>query len=134
MNFVFISPQFPETYWLWCDRLRSCGASVYGIGDAPSDAISPQLRRALDEYVHVDSLENYDQVFRAVAYLSWKHGHMDWIESMNEHWLSSPWSRSLCATARGLTRAKRLGSLSSRTMSQQGGKTDGAGGRSTSIP
>ena len=87
MNFVFISPQFPETYWLWCDRLRSCGASVYGIGDTPAEAISSELHRALDEYVHVDSLENYDQVFRAVAYLSWKHGHMDWIESMNEHWL-----------------------------------------------
>ena len=85
MNFIFISPQFPETYWLWCDRLRSCGASVYGIGDTPSEAISDELLRSLDEYVHVDSLENYDQVFRTVAYLSWRHGHMDWIESMNEH-------------------------------------------------
>ena len=63
MNFVFISPQFPETYWLWCDRLRSCGASVYGIGDTPVEAISSELHRALDEYVQVDSLENYDQVF-----------------------------------------------------------------------
>ena len=25
MNFVFISPNFPRTYWMFCDRLRKNG-------------------------------------------------------------------------------------------------------------
>ena len=35
MNFVFISPHFPENYWNFCDRLRANGVNVLGIGDAP---------------------------------------------------------------------------------------------------
>ena len=35
MNFVFISPHFPHTYWSFCDRLRLGGVNVLGIGDAP---------------------------------------------------------------------------------------------------
>ena len=31
MNVVFVSPQFPDTYWNWCDRLRKNGATVLGI-------------------------------------------------------------------------------------------------------
>lgn len=88
MNFAFISPQFPETYWLWCARLKECGATVLGIGDTPTENLSQQVLSSLDEYYYVPTLEDYDQVFRAVAYLSWRYGHMDWIESMNEHWLS----------------------------------------------
>ena len=25
MNFIFISPQFPKTYWNFCDRLKNKG-------------------------------------------------------------------------------------------------------------
>ena len=25
MNFVFISPQFPQTFWNFCDRLKLVG-------------------------------------------------------------------------------------------------------------
>ena len=37
MNVIFISPQFPDTYWNWCDRLQKNGATVLGIGDTPYD-------------------------------------------------------------------------------------------------
>ena len=87
MNVVFISPQFPDTYWNWCDRLRRNGATVLGIGDTPYDATSPELRASLDEYYWVPSLEDYDQVFRAVAFFSYKYGKIDWLESQNEYWL-----------------------------------------------
>lgn len=87
MNFVFISPQFPETYWNWCDRLQRNGANVLGVGDTPYDGIPEQLKRALTEYYWVPSLEDYDQVFRAVAFFSFKYGKIDWLESNNEHWL-----------------------------------------------
>ncbi len=88
MNFVFISPQFPDTYWNWCDRLRKNGVTVLGVGDTPTDNLAPEVKASLDEYYWVPSLEDYDQVFRAVAYYSWKYGKIDWLESQNEYWLS----------------------------------------------
>ena len=88
MNFVFISPQFPDTYWHFCDALKRNGANVLGIGDTPYDNISAELKAVLTEYYWTPSLEDYDQVFRAVAYFSWKYGKIDWLESNNEYWLS----------------------------------------------
>ena len=88
MNVVFISPQFPDTYWNWCDRLRRNGATVLGVGDTPYDALDQRVCDSLDEYYWVPSLEDYDQVFRAVAFFSWKYGKIDWIESQNEYWLA----------------------------------------------
>ena len=89
MNFIFISPNFPKTYWNFCDRLRRCGCNVLGIGDAPFENLEPDLQGALTEYYRVDSLEDYDQVYRAVAYFAWRHGKIDWIESLNEYWLET---------------------------------------------
>ena len=88
MNFVFISPQFPDTYWHFCAALRDRGVTVLGIGDTPYDYISGELKDALTEYYYAPSLEDYEQVFRAVAYFSWKYGKIDWLESNNEYWLS----------------------------------------------
>ena len=87
MNFVFISPQFPHTYWNFCDRLRRRGVNVLGVGDSPYDSLEQSLKDALTEYYRVDSLEDYDQVFRAVAFFSFKYGKIDWLESNNEYWL-----------------------------------------------
>lgn len=87
MNFIFISPQFPHTYWNFCDRLRRNGANVLGIGDTPYDNLEDPLKAALTEYYRVDSMEDYDQVFRAVAFFSFKYGKIDWLESNNEYWL-----------------------------------------------
>lgn len=87
MNFVFISPNFPHTYWQFCSRLKGNMINVLGIGDAPYDGLEAPLKKALTEYYRVDSLENYDQVYRAVAYFAHRYGRIDWIESMNEYWL-----------------------------------------------
>ena len=87
MNFVFISPQFPHTYWNFCDRLRRNGVNVLGIGDAPYDSLSKEVKNSLTEYYYVDNMEDYDKVFRAVAFFSFKYGKIDWLESNNEYWL-----------------------------------------------
>ena len=87
MNFIFISPQFPRTYWQFCDRLKRNGVNVLGIGDSPYDELGEPLKMALTEYYRVDSLEKYEDVFRAVAFFSFKYGKIDWIESNNEYWL-----------------------------------------------
>ncbi len=87
MNFIFISPNFPHTYWQFCDRLRRNGVNVLGIGDAPYDNLEQPLKEALTEYYKVDNMEDYDQMYRAVAYLAHRHGKIDWLESNNEYWL-----------------------------------------------
>lgn len=87
MNFIFVSPNFPHTYWQFCDRLKRNGINVLGIGDAPYDSLEEPLKEALTEYYKVDNMEDYDQMYRAVAYLAFKHGKIDWLESNTEYWL-----------------------------------------------
>ena len=87
MNFVFISPNFPHTYWQFCDRLKNNGVNVLGIGDCPYDDLQAELKGALTEYYKVDSMENYDSMYRAVAFFAFKYGKIDWLESNNEYWL-----------------------------------------------
>lgn len=87
MNFIFISPQFPHTYWNFCARLNKNGINVLGIGDTPYDQLSQELRNSLTEYYRVNDMENYDEMFRAVAFFSYKYGRIDWLESNNEYWL-----------------------------------------------
>lgn len=86
-NFVFISPNFPTNYWLFCRELKKNGINVLGIGDQPYDELTEDLKNSLNEYYKVSNLENEDEVYRAVAFLIFKHGRIDWLESNNEYWL-----------------------------------------------
>ncbi len=88
MNFIFISPHIPHTYWEFCRRLKQNGVNVLGLADAPYEELDQQLKDSLTEYYRVGSLEDYDQVYRAVAYFAIKYGRIDWIESNNEYWLA----------------------------------------------
>ncbi|MBQ8639519.1 MAG: carbamoylphosphate synthase large subunit [Lachnospiraceae bacterium] len=87
MNFIFISPHFPVNYWNFCRKLKENGINVLGIGDAAYDSLSYSLRDTLTEYYKVGSMEDYDQMVRAVAYFTFKYGKIDWLESNNSHWL-----------------------------------------------
>ena len=87
MNVVFVSPHFPQTYCHFCSRLRANGVNVLGIADAPFESLEPELRGALTDYYKVNNLEDYGEVYRAVAWFAYKYGHIDWIESNNEYWL-----------------------------------------------
>ena len=86
-NFVFISPNFPTNYWQFCRELKNNGMNVLGIGDQPYDELTDDLKGSLNEYYKVSSLENEDEVYRAVAFFIFKHGRIDWLESNNEYWL-----------------------------------------------
>lgn len=86
-NFIFISPNFPTNYWQFCKELKANGLNVLGIGDQPYDDLTQDLKDSLNEYYKVDSLENYDSVYRAVAFFTFKYGRIDWLESNNEYWL-----------------------------------------------
>ena len=86
-NFIFISPNFPTNYWMFCRELKNNGLNVLGIGDQPYDELSDDLKNSLNEYYKVSSLENEDEVYRAVAFFIHKYGRIDWLESNNEYWL-----------------------------------------------
>ena len=87
MNYIFISPAYPVTCRHFCYRLSRRGVNVLGIGDVQYDDLSNELKNALTEYYYVDSLEDYDQVYRAAAFYIHKYGRIDWLESLNEYWL-----------------------------------------------
>jgi len=87
MNFVFISPNFPAIFRFFVIRLKENGVNVLGIGDSPFDDLHPDLKEALTEYYKVDTLEDYDAVYRGVAYFAFRYGRIDWLESNNEYWL-----------------------------------------------
>ncbi len=86
-NLIFLSPNFPTNYWHFCQELKKNGINVLGIGDQPYDELTNDLKGSLNEYYKVSSLENYDEVYKAVAFFTYKYGRIDWLESNNEYWL-----------------------------------------------
>lgn len=87
MNYLVISPYYPQNFQQFSIQLAKQGVTVLGIGQEPYDQLDQPLKEALTEYFRVDDLENLDEVKRAVAFLFYKHGPIDRIESHNEYWL-----------------------------------------------
>lgn len=88
MNFLFISPNYPESFWMFCRGLKRQGARVLAVVDQPYDSLKPELRANIDECFVVKSFHDYQEVLRAAGYFTWKYGKIDWIESNNEAWLT----------------------------------------------
>ncbi len=88
MNFIYISPTFPKVYYQFPLTAKKIGITTLGIAEDSYEALSNELKEALTDYYQVSSLENYDEVFKAVAYFSFKYGKIDYLESNNEYWLS----------------------------------------------
>ena len=86
-NFVFISPNFPRTYYQFPKAWKEVGGTSLCIGEDPYDTLPQELKEAMDEYYQVGSMMDYDQMYRAVAWFAHKHGKIDWLESNNEFWL-----------------------------------------------
>ena len=88
MNYLVISPYYPQNFQQFTVELANKGITVLGIGQEPYEQLDQPLKDALTEYFRVDNLENLDEVKRAVAFLFYKHGPIDRIESHNEYWLN----------------------------------------------
>lgn len=86
-NMVFISPNFPTNYWHFCLELKNDGVNVLGIGDQPWHELSWEQKNSMTEYYRVSTLEDYNEVYRAVAFFAFKYGRIDFLESNNEYWL-----------------------------------------------
>ena len=87
MNYLLVSPNFPISQEFFAKELKEKGINVLGVGSESYDALSQTLKDKLVEYFRVNDLEDYEEVFRAVAFLTYKHGKIDRIESNNEYWL-----------------------------------------------
>lgn len=86
MNVVFVSPNFPPQFHLFCVALQKLGVNVLGIGDCPPDSLAPEVRASMSEYAFVRSA-SYEELLRAAGYLTWRHGKIDRIDSLNEFWM-----------------------------------------------
>ena len=87
MNYLLVSPNFPISQEFFVKELKEKGINVLGVGSESYDSLSQTLKDNLVEYFRVNDLEDYEEVFRAVAFLTYKHGKIDRIESNNEYWL-----------------------------------------------
>lgn len=87
MNFVCISPNYPENYWMFCRGLKKYGATVLAIVDQPYNTLRPELIQYCDECYVVDNFYNYEEMLKACGYFTFKYGKIDWIESNNEAWM-----------------------------------------------
>src|SRR5437879_13337058 len=87
MNVVFLSPHFPPNWYLFATALHAQGANVLGIADAPYEELRPELRDALGAYYRVGDMNDYDQLVRALGYLTHQHGKLDRLYSLNDTWL-----------------------------------------------
>ena len=86
-NFIFISPDFPDNYWKFCRELKNNGFNVLGIGDCPYNQLAQEVKDSVEEYYWVTNLQNYDEVYRAVAFFAFRYGKIEFLESNNEFWL-----------------------------------------------
>jgi hypothetical protein len=89
MNVVFVSPHFPPNWYLFAMALHDQGANVLGLADAPYEELRPELRDALGAYYRVGDMNDYDQLVRALGYLTHQHGKLDRLDSLNEWWLET---------------------------------------------
>lgn len=88
INFIYISPTFPKVYYQFPLTAKKLGVNTLGIAEDSYESLSNDLKEALCDYYQVSSLENYDEVYKAVAYFAYKYGKIDYLESNNEYWLS----------------------------------------------
>lgn len=88
-TFVFISPDFPKNYQSFVVNLKAVGFKVLGIGATPYYELSQVLKDNLTEYYYCSNMNDYVNLFTAVAYFCYKHGKIDFLESNNEYWLES---------------------------------------------
>lgn len=89
MNFVYLCPDFPPNFILFSQRLAELGVKVLGVGQARLESFPLRLRQSLSDYYQVADLQDYDQLVRALGWLTHRHGKLDRLDSHAEYWLET---------------------------------------------
>ena len=87
MNYIVISPNYPQNFQEFSVSLAKKGFTVLGIGNESYDELAEKVKKSLTEYYRVSDLHNLEEVKRGVAFLFYKYGVIDRIESQNEYWM-----------------------------------------------
>ena len=87
INYLMISPNFPENHFKYALALKNRGVDVIGIGDAYTHEIKDELFVNLTDYKQCLSLANTHQMILIIQKIKDQYGHIDFIESNNEFWL-----------------------------------------------
>ena len=72
MRVVFLAPAYPPEMIQYTRGLAEVGAEVYGVGDQPREALPPEVKRHLHEYLQVPRIMDEDDVIARVA--AWLRG------------------------------------------------------------
>lgn len=82
MNVLMISPGYPGEMPHFTKGLAEMGATVFGLGDQPQEALPHEVRRCLAAHVHVDDLWNEAAVIERVRRAA--HVRIDRVECLWE--------------------------------------------------
>lgn len=66
MKVVFLAPHYPPEMQQFTRGLAEVGATVYGVGDQPREALSPGLKQYLSDYLHVAHMTHEEHVMARV--------------------------------------------------------------------
>jgi biotin carboxylase len=70
MRVVFLAPSYPPEMIQYTRGLAEVGATVYGVGDTPREALPPAVRAHLHDYLHVPRImDEADVMDRVTAWL-----------------------------------------------------------------
>ena len=72
MRVVFLSPAYPPEMIEYTRGLAEVGATVYGVGDTPFEALPPRVRPYLHDYLRVPRIMDEDDVMQRVS--TWLRG------------------------------------------------------------
>jgi hypothetical protein len=78
MHVLFVEPRFPANQRRFVRGLREAGARVTGIGEAPVEALGPELRGWLHGYEQVSSVVNEQALFDAVRRVQQR----EWVDRL----------------------------------------------------
>ncbi|MEO0652593.1 MAG: ATP-grasp domain-containing protein, partial [Planctomycetota bacterium] len=85
MKLLMISPGFPDDMPYFARGAAQAGATIYGVGDQPPQALRPEAAGALADYLRVGDLWNEDQtVATVVDWLRSKRIQVDAVECLWE--------------------------------------------------
>ncbi|MCG8468858.1 MAG: ATP-grasp domain-containing protein [Gemmatimonadetes bacterium] len=69
MHVVFVEPRFPGNQKDFVRGLREAGADVSAVGEAPLEALGPEMRAWLTHYEHVGSVCDEDELGRVIGWM-----------------------------------------------------------------
>lgn len=96
MHVIFVEPRFPANQRRFVAGLVQAGAHVSGIGEAPIEALGPELRSQLVAYEQVSSVVDQEALLAAVRTIQ-RRGWVDRLEATVEaHIMPTAHVREAC--------------------------------------